>query len=88
MNKTFKDLLLVTLIPLGVFLIACLSGSEGIIMAGILSMLLVGAYFITGLILLILKNNHWGKVLLLSAGIVLLVGLSTCGIMMNGMSFH
>jgi hypothetical protein len=88
MNKTFKDLLLVTLIPMGIFLLVCITGDEGIILAGILSILLVVAYFIIGLILLLQKNDHWGKVLLLSAGIVLLVGLSTCGVMLNGLSFH
>ncbi|SEV99307.1 hypothetical protein [Chitinophaga arvensicola] len=88
MNKTFKEVLLYTLIPLGIFLLICLTGDEGILGAGILLLLLVAVYFILGLVLLVANNAHLGKVLLLSSGIILLVGLSTCGMMMNGMNFH
>lgn len=88
MNKTFKEVLLYTLIPLGIFLLMCLTGDEGILGAGIVMLLVVGAYFILGLIMLIADRTHLGKVLLLSSGIILLVGLSTCGMIMNGMNFR
>jgi len=88
MNKTFKEVLLYTLIPLGISLFMCLSGGEGIIGAGIAMLLVVGAYFIVGLGMVIADRAHLGKVLLLSSGIILLVGLSTCGMIMNGMSFR
>ncbi|MEZ2446270.1 thiol:disulfide interchange protein [Chitinophaga sp. W3I9] len=88
MNKFFKDVLLFTLIPLGIFLLMCVAGDEGIIAAGLIAMFLVGGYFIIGLILIIANKNHIGKVLLLSSGIILLVGLSTCGIILSGLSIR
>jgi hypothetical protein len=66
----------------------CLSGNEGILIAGILALLVAGIYGLVGIILIIARHEHIGKVLLLSAGIILLIGFSTCGLMMNGMSFH
>ncbi|MEI3801921.1 MULTISPECIES: hypothetical protein [Chitinophaga] len=86
MNKFFKDVLLFTLIPLGIFLVMCIAGDEGIIAAGLIAMFLVAAYFVIGLILVIVNKNHMGKVLLLSSGIILLVGLSTCGLILSGLS--
>ncbi|TWF44178.1 hypothetical protein FHW36_10196 [Chitinophaga polysaccharea] len=88
MNKTFKDLLIATLIPLGLMLVMCITGDEGILLAGIAMLLCAGAYVLIGIICLLSANTHWGKVLMLSAGIILLVGFSTCGLIMNGMNFH
>ncbi|HWV64445.1 hypothetical protein [Chitinophaga sp.] len=88
MNEFFRNVLLFTLIPLGIFLLMCVTGDEGILMAGILAMVLVGAYFIIGLILIIANKNQVGKAMLLSSGIILLVGLSTCGIILSGLSIR
>ena len=88
MNKFFRDVLLFTGIPLFILLLFCLGGDEGIIGAMILALVLVGAYFILGLILIIVGQVHTGKVMLLSSGIILLIGLSTCGIIASGMSFR
>lgn len=88
MNKTFKEVLLYSLIPLAILLLVCLSGNEGILMAGMLMLLVAGIYGFAGIVLIIARKEHVGKVLLLSAGIILLIGFSTCGLMMNGMSFH
>jgi hypothetical protein len=84
MNKTMRDVALFTLIPLGIFLLFCLSGDSGILIAGILTLLVVGLYFLVGIILLLTDHAGMGKAMLLSAGIVLLVGLSTCGMIMSG----
>ncbi|MBO9732921.1 MAG: hypothetical protein J7623_30030 [Chitinophaga sp.] len=86
MNKTFKEVLLFSGVPLGILLMICLAGGEAIIGAGILMLLVAGAYFIIGLVMLIASNTHMGKVLLLCSGIILLVGFSTCGLIMSGMS--
>jgi hypothetical protein len=88
MNKFFKDVLLFTLIPLGIFLLMCITGDEGIIAAGLIAMLVVGGYFVVGLGMVIADKNHIGKVLLLSSGIILLVGLSTCGIILSGLNIR
>jgi hypothetical protein len=88
MSKFLKDVLLFTGIPLLLFLVACMSGDEGIIGAGIMAMVLVGAYFLLGIIMIIANRPHTGKVLLLSCGIILVVGLSTCGLILSGFSMH
>lgn len=88
MNKFFRDVLLFTLIPLGIFLLMCATGDDGIVMAGLLAMALVGGYFILGLILIIANKNQVGKAMLLSSGIILLIGLSTCGIILSGLSIR
>lgn len=88
MTKTFKEVLLFTGIPLLLFLILCFNGEDGILGAGVLMLIVSGAYVLIGLILLLTESKHIGKVLLLSAGIILLVGFSTCGLILSGMSFH
>lgn len=88
MNKFLRDVLLFTGIPLFIFLLICLGGEDGIMAAGLLSLFLVGGYLFVGLILVIAGQSHIGKVMLLSAGIILLVGLSTCGIIVSGLSFR
>ena len=88
MNKTFKDLLKATLIQVGRMMLMWITGDGGIIVAGIAVLLCAGAYVLAGIICLLTDKTHWGKVLLLSAGIILLVGFSTCGLIMNGMNFH
>jgi len=88
MNKTFKEVLLYSLIPLIILLMICISDNEGILIAGIIMLLVAGIYGLIGIILIIAKQEHIGKVLLLSAGIILLVGFSTCGLMMNGLRFN
>ncbi|WP_142685668.1 hypothetical protein [Chitinophaga polysaccharea] len=85
MNEFFKNVLLFTLIPLAILLLMCMS-DEGIVMAGILALVLVGGYFIVGLILIIANKNQIGKAMLLSSGIILLIGLSMCGIALSGIS--
>ncbi|MET3874685.1 hypothetical protein [Chitinophaga sp. OAE865] len=85
MNEFFKNVLLFTLIPLAILLLMCMS-DEGIVIAGILALVLVGGYFIVGLILIIANKNQIGKAMLLSSGIILLIGLSMCGIALSGIS--
>ncbi len=86
MNEFFKSVLLFTLIPLGIFLLMCVTSDEGMIMAGLLALAVVGGYFIIGLILIIANKNLVGKAMLLSSGIILLVGLSMCGLALSGIS--
>lgn len=88
MNEFFKKVLLFTLIPLGIFLLMCVTSDEGMIMAGLLALAVVGGYFIIGLILIIANKNLIGKAMLLSSGIILLIGLSTCGIILSGLSIR
>ncbi|HEY9258195.1 hypothetical protein [Chitinophaga sp.] len=88
MNKTFKEVLLCTGIPLLLSLILCMTGESGMLAAGILVLLVSGAYFLIGLGLLLVENKHFSKVLLLSTGIILLVGFSTCGLILNGLRFN
>lgn len=88
MNQTFKDLLKATLIPLGLMLLMCITGDGGILVAGIAVLLCAGAYVLAGIVFLLTDKTHWGKVLLLSAGIILLVGFSTCGLIMSGMNMN
>ncbi|NSL89964.1 hypothetical protein [Chitinophaga solisilvae] len=85
MSTFVRKLLWALLVPLGIALIAVLSGDEGIIGAGLLLMFVVPAYVVVGVILLIVKHEEIGKALLLSAGIMLLVGLSTCGLILASM---
>ncbi|HEY8956824.1 hypothetical protein [Chitinophaga sp.] len=86
MNEFFKNVLLFTLIPLGIFLLMCVTSDEGMLMAGLLALAVVAGYFIIGLILIIANKNLVGKAMLLSSGIILLVGLSICGIALSGIS--
>lgn len=88
MNKTFKEVLLCTGIPLLLLLIFCMTGDSGILAAGVLALIVSAAYFLIGLALLLTENKHFGKVLLLSTGIILLVGFSTCGLILNGLRLN
>lgn len=86
MNDFFKSVLLFTLVPLGIFLLMCVTSDDGMIMAGLLALAVVAGYFIVGLILIIANKNLVGKAMLLSSGIILLVGLSMCGLALSGIS--
>jgi len=82
MSEFFKLVLYTTLFP-GILLLAlAVSGDEGIMMSGIFAMIVVGIYVLIATVLMIIGKTQWGKVLFLSAGIILLVGLSTCGLIL------
>ncbi|SHL64742.1 hypothetical protein SAMN05444266_104271 [Chitinophaga jiangningensis] len=86
MSEFLKKTLYFTLIPIGIVLLLLLTGGASGLEIGIsLLLLLLFGYFLGGLILLLIGRREIGKVLLLSCGIILLVGLSTCGILLMGM---
>jgi len=82
MSEFFKLVLYVTLFP-GIPLLAlAISSDEGIMMSGIFAMIVVAIYVLVAIVMMIMGKTQWGKVLFLSAGIILLVGLSTCGLIL------
>lgn len=90
MKPFVQKLLWMLGIPLSIALVMALSGDEGIVGAGLLLLLVVPSYLVVGGILAIFSkaNAEAGKALVLAAGIVLLVGLSTCGMILNGLRIH
>ncbi|GEP90922.1 hypothetical protein SAMN05660909_00707 [Chitinophaga terrae (ex Kim and Jung 2007)] len=86
MSSFTRLLLIFVAIPIVVILIGgLLAGLEGMLEALIFAGFLLVVYLVAALICFILDHRDAGKALLLSAGIILLIGLSTCGIML-GMS--
>jgi hypothetical protein len=85
MSDFFRKVLYMILIPGIPLLGICISGGEGILIAGLLGLALIGIYILVAIILLVMANSEWAKVLFLSAGIILLIGASTCGIIMGGL---
>ena len=87
MKPFVRKLLWALGVPLGIALLMVLSGEEGIIGAGLMLLAVTGVYVVIGAIMLIVskQSEEMAKALLLSAGIMLLVGLSTCGLILSGM---
>lgn len=87
MKPFVKKLLWVLLIPLGIALLMMISGEEGMIGAGLMLMAVAAGYVVVGVIMLIVskESEEMAKALLLSAGIILLVGLSTCGLILSNL---
>ena len=77
------------LICLGIFLLLALgflisNDSENMAMIGLTGILLAAAYLIIGIVACIFpKSREAGKGILLSAGILLIIGSSVCSITMN-----
>ncbi|HVI45198.1 MAG TPA: hypothetical protein VM802_10010 [Chitinophaga sp.] len=88
MKPFFKKLLWILGAPLVIALLMCLSSSEGILGAGLLLLFVSGTYGVIGIILLFTKEADTGKAMLLSAGIILLVGFSVCGIILSGLKLN
>ncbi|SHL64710.1 hypothetical protein SAMN05444266_104270 [Chitinophaga jiangningensis] len=85
MNEFLKKTLYYSLIPLGLALLICITGDMAILFAGMMLLFVVGGYFLAGLIMILTGREQTGKALLLSCGIILLVGLSTCGIILSNL---
>ncbi|RBL93968.1 hypothetical protein [Chitinophaga flava] len=86
--KPFTRKLLWTLLtPLGIALLMAISGSDGIMGAGLLLLFVTPMYLLVGLVLVMFSDSgvETGKALLLSSGIILLVGLSTCGLIVSNL---
>lgn len=82
MSEFFKLVLYATLLPGIPLLMLAASSDEGIMLSGIFAMVVVAIYVLVAIVMLIMDKTQWGKVLFLSAGIILLVGLSTCGLIL------
>lgn len=87
MNETFKKVLIAIGIPLGIMLLF-LAVPDGAILVGVLALLVPFVYLIAGIILLFTARKKLGQVLLISGGIIFLVGFSVCSIMLSSMNFH
>lgn len=87
MNETFKKVLIAISIPLGIMLLF-LAVPDGAILVGVLALLVPFVYLIAGIILLFTSRKKLGQVLLISGGIIFLVGFSVCSIMLSSMNFH
>jgi hypothetical protein len=87
MNETFKKVLIAISIPLGIMLLF-LAVPDGVILVGVLALLVPFIYLIAGIILLFTSRKKLGQVLLISGGIIFLVGFSVCSIMLSSMNFH
>ncbi|WP_343744812.1 hypothetical protein [Chitinophaga sp.] len=87
MKPFVQKLLWMLGVPLSIALVMALSGDEGILGAGLLLMFVVAAYFVVGVLLAVFSrpNAEAGKALVLAAGIIMLVGLSTCGLILAGL---
>ena len=75
MKPEFKKVLILTLAPLVVLALTLVADS---ILALVIALLAPVLYLFAGLILLFTKEKKWGQLLLLSAGIIMLIGLSVC----------
>jgi|AraplaDrversion2_2_1032049.scaffolds.fasta_scaffold00579_33 hypothetical protein len=87
MNETFKKVLIAIGIPLGIMLLF-LAVPDGAILVGVLALLVPFVYLIAGVILIFTSRKKLGQVLLISGGIIFLVGFSVCSIMLSNMNFH
>jgi hypothetical protein len=87
MNETFKKVLIAIGIPLGIMLLF-LAVPDGFFMVGVLALLVPFVYLIAGVILIFTSRKKLGQVLLISGGIIFLVGFSVCSIMLSNMNFH
>ncbi len=85
MTRFWKLTLYMTGIPLGLGLLLCLGGSDGLASAGILGLALIPIYIIGSIVLAILKESEAAKAMLLSLGLLALLGLSICGLMIASM---
>ena len=87
MNETSKKVLIAIGIPLGIMLLF-LAVPDGFFMVGVLALLVPFVYLIAGVILIFTSRKKLGQVLLISGGIIFLVGFSVCSIMLSNMNFH
>jgi len=87
MNETFKKVLIAIGIPLGIMLLF-LAVPDGFFMVGVLALLVPFVYLIAGVILIFTSRKKLGQVLLISGGIIFLIGFSVCSIMLSNMNFH
>lgn len=87
MNETFKKVLIAIGIPLGIMLLF-LAVPDGFFMVGVLALLVPFVYLIAGIIMLFTARKKLGQVLLISGGIIFLIGFSVCSIMLSNINFH
>jgi len=81
MSDFLKQTLYFSLIPIGIMLLLFMTGEGGPLVVPVLFWVL-GGYFVGGLISLATGRKETGKALLLSCGILFLIGLSTCGLIL------
>lgn len=88
MKPFVKKLLWVLFTPIVIALLALVTARDGMEIALSLLCFVVPAYLVVGLILLLVSGPaaETGKALMLASGIILLVGLSTCGLMLATMN--
>ncbi|RFS19024.1 hypothetical protein DVR12_25835 [Chitinophaga silvatica] len=86
MSSFAKKVLIFILIPLGVLGLCSMFGRNGegfLTGLAFIGFLLIG-YFFASVVMFIANRNEIAKALLLATGIILLVGLSICGIILGG----
>ncbi|RAJ72840.1 hypothetical protein CLV59_11443 [Chitinophaga dinghuensis] len=86
MNRFWKLTLYMAGIPLGLGLLLCIGGSDGLASAGILGLALIPIYIIGSIVLAIMGHTEEAKAMILSLGLLLLLGLSICGLMIASMN--
>jgi len=84
MNETINKVLIALGIPLGIMLLSLLIPDSRIIV-GVLALLVSFVYLIGGILLLVIESKQLGQVLLISGGILFLVGSSICAIMFSNL---
>ncbi|NML35661.1 hypothetical protein HHL17_00500 [Chitinophaga sp. G-6-1-13] len=87
MKPFVQKLLWMLGVPLSIALVLAVSGDEGILSAGLLLLFVVPAYLVIGVLLAIFSREgaEAGKAMVLAAGIIMMVGLSTCGLIIAGL---
>jgi hypothetical protein len=91
MNQAFKKTTVASLIIYAVISLAILLGGDrdAMAMIGLTGLILGCLFFFFGLILCIPKNRRdIGKGLLLSSGIIFLIGISVCSLFQSHVNFH
>lgn len=88
MSEQFKKVLIAVAIPVVIMLLFLLApDNEGAIAVGTLALLVPFVYFVVGIILLFTSRKQLGQVLLISCGIIFLIGFSICTMTLS-LNFH
>jgi len=91
MKQAFKKTIIASLIVYAAIAVAILSGGDrdAMAMIGLTGLILGFLFLFFGLILCIPKNSRdVGKGLLLSSGIIFLIGVSVCSVFQSHVNFH
>jgi len=91
MKQTFKKTILISILIYGFIALAILvsGGRDTAANIGLTGLVLGVLFFFLGLLLCIPKQSREiGKALLLSAGLIFLVGVSVCSFFQSSINFH